>query len=211
MGRKKCPEVTIRLILDAATKLFTEKGYSNTSMQDIMDATKLSKGGIYHHFASKEEIFIAIGDEICRENGMLLAKIRDSKGMNGAQKIKEIFRASIFSQNQKLMETMCPSLLDNPEFLVLQLEPIQTVTAPEFIAPILEEGNRDGSLSVPNPKACAEMIMILCNVWLNPLIFKTNGDELKEKCQIINQLLENYGIKLFDDETIEEMCLIISK
>ena len=60
MARNKYPEETVKLILDTATKMFSEKGYDNTSLQDIINATKLSKGAIYHHFGSKEEILQAV-------------------------------------------------------------------------------------------------------------------------------------------------------
>lgn len=53
-------------ILEAAEKLFFEKGYEQTSIQDILDSLSLSKGGFYHHFPSKE----AILTEIC-ENRVL--------------------------------------------------------------------------------------------------------------------------------------------
>lgn len=48
-------------ILETAEKLFFEKGYEQTSIQDILDELSLSKGGFYHHFTSKE----AILGEIC--------------------------------------------------------------------------------------------------------------------------------------------------
>lgn len=54
MPRNKYPEETVKLILDTAARLFTEKGFEKTSLQDIMNETKLSKGAIYHHFASKK-------------------------------------------------------------------------------------------------------------------------------------------------------------
>lgn len=43
-------------ILCAAEKLFCTKGYEATSVQDILDVLHASKGGFYHHFASKEEV-----------------------------------------------------------------------------------------------------------------------------------------------------------
>ena len=52
MARNKYPEETVKLILDAATHLFVEKGYDATSLQDIINETNLSKGAIYHHFSS---------------------------------------------------------------------------------------------------------------------------------------------------------------
>lgn len=48
-------------ILDMAEKLFFEQGYDRTSIQDILDALKLSKGGFYHYFDAKETVL----REIC--------------------------------------------------------------------------------------------------------------------------------------------------
>ncbi|KAA0276625.1 MAG: TetR/AcrR family transcriptional regulator [Anaerolineales bacterium] len=53
-------EVTRLAIEDAAVELFIEQGYHATSMRQIADRAGLALGGIYNHFASKEEIFEAI-------------------------------------------------------------------------------------------------------------------------------------------------------
>ena len=68
MPRNKYPEQTVEKILDAAALLFLQKGYQNTTLQDIIDATKLSKGAVYHHFRSKEEIAqrVAVCSILCR-------------------------------------------------------------------------------------------------------------------------------------------------
>lgn len=47
-------------LLDVSERLFCCKGYAETSIQDILDAASLSKGGFYHHFTGKEEIFHAL-------------------------------------------------------------------------------------------------------------------------------------------------------
>jgi AcrR family transcriptional regulator len=47
-------------ILRTAARLFRERGYDATSMNDISAALKLSKGGLYHHFRSKDEILYEI-------------------------------------------------------------------------------------------------------------------------------------------------------
>lgn len=49
-------------LLNVAEKLFCRKGYEATSVQDILDDMHLSKGGFYHHFASKEEVLKALCD-----------------------------------------------------------------------------------------------------------------------------------------------------
>lgn len=52
-------ERTRQLIIERSAPLFNQMGYAGTSMQDIMTATGLTKGGIYGHFESKEEIALA--------------------------------------------------------------------------------------------------------------------------------------------------------
>ena len=47
-------------VLEAAETLFSEKGYYDTSMDEIVEESGLSKGAIYGHFKSKEELFVAL-------------------------------------------------------------------------------------------------------------------------------------------------------
>lgn len=47
-------------LLNTAEKLFCQFGYEGTSVQDILNVMSLSKGGFYHHFASKEEVLTAL-------------------------------------------------------------------------------------------------------------------------------------------------------
>jgi AcrR family transcriptional regulator len=54
---------TRRKIIENSLQLFSVKGYYNTSVSDILDATGLTKGGLYGHFASKEDIWYAVYDE----------------------------------------------------------------------------------------------------------------------------------------------------
>jgi AcrR family transcriptional regulator len=56
-------EATRSQILQAAYSLFLEKGYTATSMRDVVAASGITMGGIYNHFGSKEEIFSAIFQE----------------------------------------------------------------------------------------------------------------------------------------------------
>src|SRR2546430_1175316 len=49
-------------ILRTAARLFQQRGYDATSMNDVAASLKLSKGGLYHHFQSKDEILFEIMD-----------------------------------------------------------------------------------------------------------------------------------------------------
>ena len=204
MARNKYPEETVKLILDVATHLFVEKGYDATSLQDIINETKLSKGAIYHHFSSKEEIFEAIFHRIGEENTTALAKVRDDKSLNGLEKLRAIFKAALFNSNQSLMLTVTPCLLDNPRFLAMQIAQLYQIVAPKFIQPILQQGIDDGSIQAANPGELAEAIMVLSNVWLNPLVSMTDEAGMRNRCKTFNDLLQGVGINQFlDDEMIE--------
>ena len=49
-------------ILDAALKVFVNKGYSDTRMNDIVVGSGMSKGAIYHHYSSKRDLFLELID-----------------------------------------------------------------------------------------------------------------------------------------------------
>lgn len=53
-------ETTIGELLDAAERLFTEQGYTETSIQDIVAAAGVTRGALYHHFDSKSRVFEAV-------------------------------------------------------------------------------------------------------------------------------------------------------
>jgi len=49
-------EMTRQRIIEEAAPIFNQRGYAGCSMQDVMEATGLEKGGLYRHFESKEEL-----------------------------------------------------------------------------------------------------------------------------------------------------------
>jgi len=56
-------ELTRRKIIEKSLQLFSVKGYFNTSVSDILQATGLTKGGLYCHFKSKEEVWQAVYED----------------------------------------------------------------------------------------------------------------------------------------------------
>ena len=109
MARNKYPEETVQLILDTAARLFMEKGYDGTSLQDILEETHLSKGAIYHHFNSKEEFSSAFSSRIGEETEARLSAVRDDPAMNGREKLRALFRASILQPNQQKVLDIAPT------------------------------------------------------------------------------------------------------
>src|SRR5437588_11783459 len=81
-------------ILRTAARLFQQRGYDATSMNDVAAALKLSKGGLYHHFQSKDEILFEIMNhamEITQER-----VINPVRGIAGAQeRLRALIRLHI--------------------------------------------------------------------------------------------------------------------
>jgi AcrR family transcriptional regulator len=64
MLRSQHAEATRRAVLDAARALFGRQGYAQTSVDEIADAARVTKGAVYHHFAGKEALFRAVYAEV---------------------------------------------------------------------------------------------------------------------------------------------------
>lgn len=70
-------------IIKYAFDLFAEKGYSETSVDDIVKASGISKGGIYYYFKSKEDIFLEIAKDRLRQRHSV---INDSENTDSSKK-----------------------------------------------------------------------------------------------------------------------------
>ena len=60
MPKEYNSQATIETILSVSAKLFLEKGFDKTGMQDIAKTAGISKGAVYHHFKSKDEIIRSV-------------------------------------------------------------------------------------------------------------------------------------------------------
>ncbi|GDY29583.1 TetR/AcrR family transcriptional regulator [Gandjariella thermophila] len=58
--REQYSEATRAALLETATTLFAERGFARTALEDVASATQVTRGAVYHHFASKRELFEAV-------------------------------------------------------------------------------------------------------------------------------------------------------
>ncbi len=205
MARNKYPEQTVEKILEVSTRLFLEKGYDNTSLQDIINELEgLTKGAIYHHFKSKEEIFDAAATKLSEANAQYFTQMKKNITLTGAEKLRQVLIQNVFSEASGTLLNIVPNLLDNPKFLATQLKCTMNEVVPHYIFPIIEQGVNDGSILSDKPYELAELISLLINTWLNPVIFGTDKNRTANKCKMINELTSQYNLVLFEDEFIEK-------
>ena len=206
MARNKHPEETVHLIVTTAFRLFMEKGYEHTSIQDIIDQLGgLSKGAIYHHFKSREDILIAVSDQMTAESNQMLAKIRDRSDLSGREKLKTIFKESINRPVQNDIFTVAPDFHNNPKLLFSLLHDTIGHAAPNYILPIINQGIADGSIETDYPQQLAELILLAANVWMNPMIFDSSEEESRRKFMIFRQMMLGFGLDIVDDEMLERL------
>lgn len=190
-------ENTRELILAVATEQFLKNGYEKTKLSDIINGLDgLTKGAIYHYFDSKEDIFNEVVNNIGKQNKSIFDAIKYSNDINGSEKITKLVSLSINNEIMETITSITPKLIHSPKLLTSFLEQMQKVTIPEYFIPIIKEGIEDGSIIADNPNELAELLAVLLNIWLNPLIFNTSKETLISKINLINICLNNFNIKI---------------
>lgn len=200
MPRNKYPEETVQIILDAALKLFAEKGYEETTILDIVsEMGGLTRGAFYHHFKSKEEVLIAVNERMFLSIDPF-EKVKSIMELNGLQKIKWILGALQEDKEFIAMQYKVIPLLKSPKFLKEHIESIREYLAPK-LCEFIEEGIADGSIKVKNPKLVSEAFFLLTNLWTVPTVFpEVSEEEAQQKVEFIIDICTHMGLPVFDEE-----------
>lgn len=160
MGEKSAQKR--KYILDKARVVFSEKGYKNVTMKDIVDACEISRGGLYLYFSSTQELFLAVlEDEVDEddEEAVVAALSGDaSAGDMLAIFLKEQKKAILRKKNNLTVATYeyfsvhKVSVKDNP--LKNQFD-----TAVRIVEKLIENGVETGEFYCENPVGCARNLM----------------------------------------------------
>ena len=209
MARNKHPEATVQKIVSTAAKLFVQQGYDNTSIQDIIGRLGgLSKGAIYHHFRSKEEILDAVTDFISEETVRRLESIVGDAALNGLQKLRKLLDSAVLNPGQEQVFALSVDLMENPHMLAVTLRSTVEESARNYLLPIVQQGVADGSLAgIEYPQEFAESFLLLLNIWLNPMVYPATPEEVERKCRFMQFYLKSLGIQevLISEEAIQKL------
>ncbi len=202
MARNKYPEVTVEKILEVAQRLFLEKGYDKTTIQDIVgELGGLTKGAVYHHFKSKEEIMDAVVNRMFIENNPFDA-VRDRSDLNGLEKLREVIQLNQADVVRTDMTVQSLPILKNPRVLAGTIVSNREILSPLFYE-LIEEGNRDGSIHTEYSRELSELLPFLTSIWLTPSMFPATTNELQDKFKFLADMLDKMGLPLIDDKIME--------
>ncbi|MBR0599395.1 TetR/AcrR family transcriptional regulator [Sinanaerobacter chloroacetimidivorans] len=146
-------------LVEIAEKLFIEKGYEETSIEDILNASGLSKGGFYHYFKSKEEVLSesigSFSDNLLKE----LEPIVADPDLNALEKLNRFMEKKITSQKEKKEIIKYLSMLMKSDFTFYKYTLSITQKYVEPFARIIEQGSREGRFHVEFPRETADILL----------------------------------------------------
>lgn len=202
MARNKHPEITVNKILEVSKRLFLEKGYDNTKIQDIAVELGMTKGAIYHHFESKEEIMNKLGETMfIHNNPFEIVKKRND--LNGLEKMKLAIKLNQSNEQMVELTNQALPLLKNPQILAKMFESNYQNLLPYWLE-LIKEGQEDGSIKTDQPKELAELLL-LTDLWMIPSLFPGNVDDIKNRYKFVTVMLGKMGLPLYDEEMIEKI------
>jgi AcrR family transcriptional regulator len=146
-------------LVDIAEKLFIEKGYEETSIEDILKASELSKGGFYHYFKSKDEVLAESINNFAE--GLLeeLEPIIEDQELNALQKLNRFMEKKIASQNSKKEIIRYLNMLMKSDFTFYKYTLAIAHKYVEPLARIIEQGAKEGVFNVEFPRETADILI----------------------------------------------------
>lgn len=207
MARNKYPEETVKRILDVAEELFMTRGYEHTTMADIVNGLGgLTKGAVYHHFKSKEDIFEAVFERANRPVIERIERIMDDRTLTGHQKLLALDAASSDGPSAEMWRAMRLSADPVRHARILAREYADVIeTAHRYIEPVIREGITDGSIACAHPREAAEAMMLLSNLWVVPLFCPlTEEAEYGRRVEVFMDITRMLGIDLSALSSLED-------
>lgn len=176
----KDPEIRRAEIMDASMLLFMEKGYANTTTQDIVDKVNISRGLLYYHFKNKEDILYCLVERYSEKLLRDIHVIVNDDDKTAIEKIRAFIDATIIStdnvsaEGTELQKTV--DLKENRYMLdKLSHKLIEKLTI--YFERIINQGISEKVFSVKYTSETAEFLMTAYVFVSNNIGIKTSKKE----------------------------------
>ena len=187
MAYKKSEEKR-EIILQAAFRVFQKKGYKNVSMTDIIQESKISKGGIYLYFKSVREIFETLMKQPEKDDFILKDKKSSAKA-----KIKLFLEEQmdeILNPERNMIAASYEYMLSVREELSAEVMNKLFSQSVNVIKKILDEGNKNGELNVDSKFWAQHIVWFLEGLRLSSTVIQIKKVDLSRQ---ISGLLKQMG------------------
>lgn len=211
MPKEYNSQATIESILSVSAKLFLEKGFDKTSMQDIATTAGISKGAIYHHFQSKDEIIKVVTEK--QEKTVKAAMenlLSETDSLSGKEQLQFILEKNLESQEAHYLDDVMSVRMKSAEFVLSYMQGCVNKDS-DLISKIIQKGIADGSLMTNFPNECAEVFLLLLNVWCDPAVFDCDGEKLSLRLRFLQHMMKSIGIDVLSDTLIEKSLKLLHR
>lgn len=148
-----------RELLAIAEKLFLNKGYEQTSIDDILKESGISKGGFYHYFKSKDEILSESINNIIEESIEYLSPIVEDNKFDALEKFKLFMRKKSEFQSSRIEYAALLASILQSDIAQYKYSLIMSQKMVEPFAKIIEQGTKEGVFDVDYPRETADILI----------------------------------------------------
>ncbi|WP_159930938.1 MULTISPECIES: TetR family transcriptional regulator [Nocardia] len=159
-------ELVEREIKENAARLFAARGVAGTTLQDIADATGLTRQAVYHYVANKDDLFAQLVSEIADQPAQLLHEINSMHELSPSEKLRRMAHSLALHQmdNPDRFRLMIRSESNLPEHLARSYAASRRRVLKELIE-VIDGGIADGTFRTVNARTAALGIIGMLN-WI---------------------------------------------
>ncbi len=190
MGRtSKPPQSRRNDFIQAARDLFNEKGFENTSVDDIVARVGVAKGLFYYYFDSKEEILGILCDMLQDEIESAVTAAMEKKGLNAMERLSELMAANrdVTCRSSTIMSYFRQ---ERNQALQLRMENRALAFMTVAMEEIVRQGMNEGIFDVDHPRETAIALLSMVHGLRNNLSGNRTREELKDHYRVVRTLSE---------------------
>lgn len=209
MNQKEKSLNTKKQIANAAIQLFGTKGYEQTSLMDIANTIHMTKGAIYHHFVNKQSLLEYI--TIMTQEDMLcyVQSVVENELIDTNEKVEKIIE--YFMNGKKEQILIKNSWVEKVPFALLDTIRVSNKKlAPYFEKLISDAAIKDG-VQVRYAKEISEVLVLLFDIWLDPVIFDLPAQEIIQKLEFIYETLKKYDVNILSQTNFDKIKKLYTK
>jgi|TARA_B100000953_G_scaffold238989_1_gene200514 AcrR family transcriptional regulator len=190
---------TVERILSAAERLFLERNYADVTVTQVAEAADLTKGAVYHHFPSKEQLYMAMLYKDFAEKNRLYRHVAVNYEGSCEERLQRLTRAffSLPERKRRLISLVRRDINIFPDTLRDELVRKYQAALPDLIEEIIRDGVRDGLLVPGDPRLLAWQFVALVEVLLTPYA---------EQRFTLDEDKVNYVVRIFLDGCSRQRC-----
>lgn len=205
----KDPETRRKEFIKAARELFLEKGFNQTSVNDITNKVGMSHGSFFYYFKSKNEVMKEVISDNLNYWKEFMEDLVANKEIDALQKMQIIFSSTIKSQNAKQDINEFFRKEGNAVMYQEHRKRAREILIP-LITQVVEQGVEEGTFKVEYPKETVEFVTYIVENLGDSLKAVQSRDEYLRKIRALEIFLtriagiEEKGLNLIESEEKNE-------